>query len=354
MRMLTLPSPPKVSESDSEPSIVREASVRDATVDVYLRPADLRRALVTDVKAGLSHSPKELSPKWLYDERGSNLFDQITRLPEYYPTRREREILLARAAEIASLSGADTLVELGSGSSEKTRILLSALASVGTLRRFIPFDVSEAMLRLAANQVAHDYHGVAVHAVVGDFEHHLRKLPRGGRRLVAFLGGTIGNFKPELRGMFLRELAATLAPGDGLLLGTDLIKDRTRLHAAYNDAAGVTAEFNLNLLAVLNRELGADFHLGHFRHEASFNEEHHWIEMHLRSTRRQRVHFEALQMNVDFAEGERMRTEVSTKFTQDQVERELAAAGFTLSRFFTDTDGDFGLSLAVRGPLPTQ
>jgi L-histidine N-alpha-methyltransferase len=320
-----------------------------ASLEIHLRPADLRRGLIAGVKTGLSRTPKELSPKWLYDERGSNLFDEITRLPEYYPTRREREILVAHAGEIAALTRADTLVELGSGTSDKTRILLSALEEAGTLRRFIPFDVSEAMLRLASSRIARDYRGVAVHAVAGDFEHHLGRLPRGGRRLVAFLGGTVGNIKPGMRRLLLRELAETLRPGDGLLLGTDLIKDRARLYAAYNDSAGVTAEFNLNVLAMLNRELGADFELGQFRHEALFSEEHRWIEMHLCSLRRQRVHFDALGMNVDFAAGERMRTEVSAKFTPAQVRRELAEAGFRVARFFTDARGDYGLSLAISG-----
>ncbi|HEX8818593.1 MAG TPA: L-histidine N(alpha)-methyltransferase, partial [Archangium sp.] len=220
------------------------------TVEVHVRPGDARRALHAEVLAGLctEDRPKELSPKWLYDERGSQLFDEITRLPEYYPTRREREILQARAGDIARASGADTLLELGSGSSEKTRLLLNAMRSTGQLRRFVPFDVSERFLRQAAETVAGEYPGLHVHAVVGDFERHLGRLPRGGRRLVAFLGGTIGNLKPAERTRFYAELAAGLSPGEGLLLGTDLLKCRKRLFAAYNDSARVTADFNRNVL----------------------------------------------------------------------------------------------------------
>lgn len=318
------------------------------TVDVHVRPGDARRALCEEARAGLCGRPKELSPKWLYDERGSQLFDDITRLPEYYPTRREREILVARAAEIARHSGADTLIELGSGTSEKTRLLLDAFQATGQLRRFVPFDVSEAFLRSAADQLAREYPRVSVHAVVGDFEHHLGCLPRGGRRLVAFLGGTIGNFKPAQRAHFFREVAAGLEPGDGLLMGTDLIKNRDRLFAAYNDRAGVTAEFNRNVLRVLNRELGADFDVEAFAHLAPFNEEHSWIEMRLISLREQVVRLPALERFAHFEEGEVLRTEVSCKFRPEQVEAELASAGLHLSSWWTDAAEDFALSLSFK------
>ncbi|KFE68589.1 Dimethylhistidine N-methyltransferase [Hyalangium minutum] len=318
------------------------------TVDVHVRPGDARRALCEEAEAGLCGRPKELSPKWLYDERGSQLFDDITRLPEYYPTRREREILEARAAEIARVSGADTLIELGSGTSEKTRLLLDAFQEAGQLRRFVPFDVSEAFLRSAAERLARQYPRVSVHAVVGDFERHLGRLPRGGRRLVAFLGGTIGNFKPEQRAHFFREVAEGLEPGDGLLLGTDLIKCRDRLFAAYNDRAGVTAEFNRNVLRVLNRELGADFDVEAFAHLAPFDEEHSWIEMRLISLREQVVRLPALERFAHFEEGEVLRTEVSCKFRPEQVEAELAAAGLQLSSWWTDAAEDFALSLSFK------
>ena len=323
-------------------------SVPGVKVEVYVKPGDAKRALRQEALQGLCNSPKELSPRWLYDERGSQLFDDITRLPEYYPTRREREILLAHAGDVARLSGATTLIELGSGTSEKTRLLLDAMEEAGQLSRFVPFDVSEAFLRRAAATLAREYPGITVHAVVGDFEHHLSRLPAGGRRLVAFLGGTIGNLKPPERARFLSELAAGLQPGDGLLLGTDLIKDRDRLFAAYNDSAGVTAEFNRNVLRVLNRELGADFDPDAFQHIAPFDEHNAWVEMRLVSQRAQSVWLSSLKRRVDFAEGEVLRTEVSCKFEQARVEAELDAAGLGLAAWWTDRAGDFALSLALK------
>ena len=298
--------------------------------------------------AGLTATPKELAPKYFYDDRGSDLFDRITRLPEYYPTRAERTILKERAGEIAAVSGADTLVELGSGTSEKTRLLLDACAAGGRLRRFVPFDVSEATLRQAAATLAAEYAGVAVHAVVGDFEQHLGLLPGDGRRLVAFLGSTIGNLVPKQRAQFLGDLAAGLAPGDGLLLGTDLVKDPDRLVAAYDDARGVTAEFNRNVLRVVNRDLHADFEPDRFAHVARFDPDEEWIEMRLRSTPGQRVVVADLNLVVDFAAGEEMRTEVSAKFRRSGVEAELAAAGLAMARWWTDPAGDFAVSLAFR------
>ncbi|HLM16913.1 MAG TPA: L-histidine N(alpha)-methyltransferase [Acidimicrobiia bacterium] len=318
----------------------------DVTVDVHLEADDTARALEADVRAGLGATPKTLPPKWFYDDRGSDLFDEITRLPEYYPTRTERSILVAHARDVAELTKADTLVELGSGTSEKTRLLLDALRDAGTLERFVPFDVSEQTLRDAAVAVAHEYDGVRVHAVVGDFEHHLGELPGGGTRLVAFLGSTIGNLSPEPRAQFLTDLAATLSSGDSLLLGTDLVKDVVRLVAAYDDAAGMTAEFNRNVLSVLDRELDADFDPDAFDHVARWNPDDEWIEMRLRSQRAQTVHLRALGLVVEFAEGEELRTEISAKFRRDRVERELAAAGFRLAEWWTDPAGDFALSLS--------
>jgi L-histidine N-alpha-methyltransferase len=318
----------------------------DVTVDVHLAADDTARALEADVRAGLGASPKTLPPKWFYDDRGSELFDEITRLPEYYPTRTERSILVEHAREIAELTKADTLVELGSGTSEKTRLLLDALRDAGTLERFVPFDVSEQTLRDAAAAVAREYAGVRVHAVVGDFEHHLGELPRGGTRLVAFLGSTIGNLAPAARAEFLADLAATLAPGDALLLGTDLVKDVDRLVAAYDDAAGVTAAFNRNVLSVLDHELDADFDPDAFEHVARWNADAEWIEMWLRSRRAQAVHLRALGLTVEFAAGEELRTEISAKFRREGVELELAAAGFHLDQWWTDPSGDFALSLS--------
>ena len=320
----------------------------DVRVDVHLGPDDLRRALEADVRAGLTASPKELPPKYFYDDRGSELFDAITRLPEYYPTRAERAILAAHADDLAAASGADTLVELGSGTSEKTRLLLDALARSGTLDRFVPFDVSEATLRAAADAVASEY-GVAVHAVVGDFEHHLDRIPRDGRRMVAFLGGTIGNLTPAVRATFLAQIAAGLGPDDTFLLGTDLVKDPGRLVPAYDDAAGVTAAFNRNVLHVVNRSLDADFDPDAFAHVARWNADDEWIEMWLRTDTARTVHVRDLGLTVDLAAGEGIRTEISAKFRRERVEAELAAAGLVLDRWWTDPAGDFALSLARPG-----
>jgi L-histidine Nalpha-methyltransferase len=303
--------------------------------------------LRADAHAGLTASPKILPPKWFYDEEGCRLFDEITRLPEYYPTRTERAILGRHAGDIAGRTSADTLVELGSGTSEKTRLLLDALSAHGSLQRFVPFDVSEPTLRDAASAIELEYPGVDVHAVVGDFEHHLDRLPRGGTRLVAFLGSTIGNLDPDGRARFYRSIAAGLAPEDALLLGTDLVKDPRRLQAAYDDDAGVTAAFNRNVLSVLNRELDADFAPERFAHIARWNREQEWIEMHLRSQGAQTVRVQELDLQVEFADGEEMRTEISAKFRRERVEAELAAAGLALAAWWTDADGDFALSLSV-------
>lgn len=314
-------------------------------IEVALTPEDWNRGLREDARVGLGSTPKELSPKWLYDERGSDLFEQITQLPEYYPTRRERQILETRADELAILSRADTLVELGSGSSAKTRLLLDALRRRGTLDRFVPFDVSEATLRSAARQLSRDYPELALHGVVGDFERHLDRIPPVGRRLFAFLGGTLGNLKPEARAAFYHRLHAVMSPGDTLLLGTDLLKDERRLFAAYNDAAGVTARFNLNVLSVLNRELGARFEAAKFHHLARFDPTDRWIEMLLISREAQTIAVPALGLTVAFEEGEALRTEVSTKFTPEQVTGELSSAHFAMVGFWIDDRGDFALSL---------
>jgi L-histidine N-alpha-methyltransferase len=304
--------------------------------------------LETDVRAGLTASPKDIPPKWFYDDRGSALFDDITRLPEYYPTRCERAILEANAAEIVAVSGADTLVELGSGTSEKTRVLLDAFRNAGTLTRFVPFDVSKQTLHDAAIAIEGEYPGVVVEPVVGDFTQDLHSIPMAGGCMVAFLGGTIGNFLPDARAAFLREVAAILDPDDSFLLGTDLVKDVARLEAAYDDAQGVTAEFNKNVLHVMNRELDADFDVDAFDHVALFDTTQEWIEMRLRSQRDQTVHVEALNLDVPFAAGEEMRTEVSAKFRREGIEAELAAAGLKLTHWWTDSDNDFALSLSRR------
>jgi L-histidine N-alpha-methyltransferase len=305
-------------------------------------------ALRRDVFDGLQKKPKSLPPKWFYDSVGSDLFDQITRLPEYYPTRAEASILRGRSAEIAAASAADTLVELGSGTSEKTRMLLNALRDRGALRRFVPFDVDAGVLSAAANAIQSEYEGIEIKAVCGDFEEHLAEIPDGGRRLFVFLGSTIGNLTPGPRSEFLASLAEVMRPGDSLLLGTDLVKDTGRLVRAYDDAAGVTARFNRNVLAVINRELDADFDVDAYQHLARWNTDEERIEMWLRSDRRQRVRVRALELTVDFAPGEEMLTEVSCKFRPEAVGAELAAVGLRRTRWWTDDASDFGLSLATK------
>lgn len=314
----------------------------------YLAADSAAEALRRDVRSGLAQTPKTLPPKWFYDAAGSDLFDRITRLPEYYPTRTEAQILRERSAEIAAAAGADTLVELGSGTSEKTRMLLDAMRDAGLLTRFIPFDVDAGVLRAAGEAIGREYPGVEIDAVCGDFEEHLGKIPQVGGRLVVFLGSTIGNLTPGPRAEFLDTLADTLQPGDSLLLGTDLVKDTARLVRAYDDSAGVTAEFNRNVLAVVNRELGADFDLAAYEHVARWNADQERIEMWLRARSAQRVRVAALDLDVAFGAGEEMLTEVSCKFRPEGVTAELGKAGLRQTHWWTDEPGDFGLSLAVK------
>jgi L-histidine N-alpha-methyltransferase len=320
----------------------------DIEIDVHLTPEQVAQSLRADVLTGLLDTPKTLPPKWFYDARGSELFEKITELPEYYPTRAERQILVQRSAAIAELTGAQTLVELGSGSSEKTRLLLDALRANGKLRRFVPLDVSATALRESAAAIATDYPGLVVHGVVGDFTEHLDLIPvdASGHRLVVFLGGTIGNLVPSERAKFLSGVRSVLTEGEWLLLGTDLVKDRDVLVRAYDDAAGVTAEFNRNVLHVLNRELGADFDVDAFTHVALWDQSREWIEMRLRARKAMRVDISALGVQIDFFAGEDMRTEVSAKFQRPGVAIELAEAGFDMVRWWTDIEGRFALSLA--------
>lgn len=306
-------------------------------------------ALRADVTVGLGADPKWLPPKWFYDARGSELFEAITQLPEYYPTRAEREILAEHAPGIAAATGARTLVELGSGSSEKTRLLLDALPG---LRAYVPVDVSSSALEAAGKALLAERPELTVHAVVADFQQPL-SLPRTpGPRLLVFLGGTIGNLLPAERARFLASVRSLLAPGDALLLGTDLVKEEETLLAAYDDAAGVTAEFNKNVLSVLNRELGADFHPADFEHVAHWDREHEWIEMRLRAKVALSAKIPALDLVVSFAAGEELRTEVSAKFRRAGVDAELAAAGLALRHWWTDDAERFALSLATPAPSP--
>jgi L-histidine N-alpha-methyltransferase len=321
-----------------------------ARIDVHLTPADAHAALRADVLLGLTTRPKELPPKYFYDARGSALFERITALPEYYPTRTEAALLAAHVDEIAALSGASTLVELGSGSSAKTRLLLDAFLRAGPLCRYVPQDVSESALRGALDALTARYPALELHGVVGDFTRHLHRLPAAGpegRRLVAFLGGTIGNLVPAHRAAFLARLRAVLAPGEQLLLGAALVTDPDVLVAAYADAAGVTAEFNRNVLAVLNRELHADLDVGAFAHVARWDPEREWIEMWLRAERAMGVTVRDLGLVVEFAAGEELRTEISAKFRPAGLHAELAGAGFAPVRTWVDSQERFTLVLAT-------
>lgn len=317
-----------------------------SALEIHLDELALARALRDDVATGLTADPKWLPPKWFYDARGSELFEDITRLPEYYPTRTERAILAERAAEIARTTNAKTLVELGSGSSEKTRLLLDALLGHGTLGAFVGLDVSADALGEAVERLTVAYPGLTVRGVVGDLTQHLGHIPDGDNRMVAFLGGTIGNLVPDERAAFLRRLRTVLNPGEWLLLGADLVKDPAVVVPAYDDAAGVTADFNRNVLRVVNRRLGADFDVDAFAHVAVWDDTHEWIEMRLRADTAQRVRVRDLDLTVDFAAGEELRTEISAKFRRLGLAAELGAAGFAQRHFWTDADGLFAVSLA--------
>ena len=326
------------------PVLVRPGTV---TVDVRVTPAALQAALRHDVRTGLARPPRTMPPVWFYDDRGCELYEQITKLPEYYPFRTEQALLRRAAGQIAEAAGASVLVEIGSGNSEKTHELLTAMArSTAGLDGYVSFDVAEATLRSAADTIAEEL-GIDVHAVVGDFREHLDAIPRdGAARLVAFLGSTIGNFTPTERREFLASVAAHLRASDRFLLATDLVKPAERLVAAYDDSAGVTAAFNLNLLDVLNRELGADFVPARFEHVAAWNAEQRWIEMRLRATSAMTVRLPAVDMVVPLEAGEEIRTEISSKFTPSQVSTELAAAGLEAMGLWTDPAGDYLLTLA--------
>jgi L-histidine Nalpha-methyltransferase len=318
-------------------------------VESYVGPKD-ERSLADDVLDGLTRPFKELPPKHFYDAYGAELFDRICELPEYYPTRAERAILEESSAEIVAATGATELVELGSGTAAKTRLLLRAMADAGTLRRYVPIDVTESMVVTCADELVEELPGLRVHGIVGDFERHLPHVPApDGPRVVAFLGGTIGNFTPGSRRRFLRSIAKLLRPGvDQLLLGTDLVKDPAVIEAAYDDSAGITAEFNRNVLRVINRELDADFQVEAFEHVAFFDREREWIEMRLRALRRMDVHVAKLGLDVAFAPREELRTEISAKFTIKRLGADLAAAGLELSEVLTDPEELFALSLSAR------
>jgi len=315
---------------------------------VLLTPDDLRAALESDARTGLTTTPKWLPPKYFYDDRGSRLFDEITRLAEYYPTRTEHAILTTYADAIAAAADAEVLLELGSGSSEKTRLLLDAMARRGTLAAYVPVDVSAGALREAMGGLRADYPDLPLQGAVADFDRHLGDLPAPGRRLWALLGGTIGNYPPAQRRRFLTELAHAIRPGESLLLGIDLVKDPDRLVAAYDDAAGITAAFNRNVIAVLNRELDGDLDPDDFSHVARWDPDNEWIEMRLRARRPVSARLAALDLPVAFDRDEEIRTEISAKFRRDRIVPELAAVGLVVEQWWSDPAGDFALLLARR------
>jgi L-histidine N-alpha-methyltransferase len=317
-------------------------------IEVHLA-ADREAAMARDVRIGLSMEPKELSPKYFYDERGSQLFERITELEEYYPTRAERAILVDRSIEIVSAGEPDTLIELGSGSAAKTRHLLSAMSKLGCLSTYVPVDISEEITHETAASLVREYPGLAIRGLVCDFEHDLERIPDAGAgRLIVFLGGTIGNLYPDARREFLLRIAAMLGPDDRLLLGTDLVKETGRLEAAYDDSSGVTSEFNKNVLSVLNRELGADFDLDAFEHVARYDSDEARMDIRLRSLADQTVRLDDLDIDVAFSAGEEMRTEISTKFTRERLDAVYGEVGLALTGWFTDAAGDYALSLAER------
>ncbi len=316
------------------------------TIDVHLSPDEVREQMRADAVAGLQARQKSIPPVWFYDEKGSELFEEITELAEYYPTRSERRLLETHAPEIAEMSKADTLVELGAGSCNKTRVILDALEQTGTLARYVPFDVSDEFLRSAATSLCNEYESLAVHLVIGDFHQHLAEIPVEGRRMVAFLGGTIGNLDPSQRARFLFDLNCTMSSDDTLLLGTDLVKDRGRLVAAYDDSAGVTAAFNRNVLYVLNEQLGGNFNPDLFSHVAVWNEREAWIEMRLRAQKASDVTLADAGITVRFEEGEDLLTEISAKFTPEGIRAELTEAGFIVDGTWGAEEGEFLLTLA--------
>jgi L-histidine N-alpha-methyltransferase len=328
----------RVTRSTTEPRI---------RIDVLVDEAEGRAELYDATFWSLRGTPKELPAVWLYDERGSRLFEAITRLPEYYPTGSEREILTAHSAEIADLSGARTLVELGAGTSEKTRLLLDALEAAGTLERFVPLDVSEQVLRASVEAIGARYASIGVHGIVGDFERHLSAIPAGERRLIAFLGSTVGNLYPARRAGLFRAVASALAPGDGFLLGVDLVKDPAQIEAAYNDSQGVTERFVRNGLTVVNRTLRGDFEQSRFAFESRWDADREWMDIGFRSRDAQTVRIEELETELAFAVGEQLRFEVSTKFRRDGIKAELVAAGLRPSGWWTDHADGFALLLAT-------
>ena len=316
-------------------------------IDTYVDARARRESLAADVRRGLGTRPRSLPPKYFYDARGSQLFDEITRLPEYYLTRAEAGLLDEWAPALMRSLAPREIVELGSGFSSKTRRLLAARERDRPLR-YLPVDVDETTVAAAADQLVSDDPSLEVHAVIGDFERHLPYVPPAvGQRLVLFLGSTIGNLVPDARHALLGHVRALLGPRDRFLLGLDLVKDVQTLEAAYNDTAGVTAQFNRNILNVVNRSLAADFQPDAFRHHAWFNAAESRVEMHLVSDTAQTARVRDLGLVVDLEPGETIWTESCYKFTRPMVNTMLEAAGLTLDGWHTDAAERFALVVAT-------
>ena len=316
-------------------------------IDVHLNNQDPVSAR-EEIRAGLLSTPRTLPTKYFYDDRGSALFEQICEAPEYYPTRTEHQLLTTIADEVVAKTGAEELVELGSGAATKTRVLLDAMARANQLRFYVPFDFSEGIVRRVAQELVEEYEGLRVHGVVGDFLAHLEHIPQRGRRLVVFLGGTVGNLGPEAAQTFLASVFHEMDPGEFFLLGVQLITDVSRLEAAYNDSAGLSAAFNKNMLSSLKIVIGAEFDPDAFDHMARFNHSEHRIEMHLRSVRKQMIPIPELGLTLRLEEGETILTEISTKYTRHHVEALLTQAGFSPVAWYTDPAHLHGLALAQK------
>ena len=339
-------SNPSTSAQSDRPSLEKRLWIENLVSETASLESEIAQA--TDVIHGLTQTPKILSPKYLYDDRGSVLFEQICELPEYYPTRTETAILQNCAAEIARLTGPCELVELGSGSSTKTRILLDAYQSLGHPLRYLPIDISGGILEKSAYELLEDYPSLQVHGLVGTYEQALAQLnpPPLPTRMIGFLGSTLGNLSPAESDKFFAEITTALQPGEYFLLGIDLQKPPHVLEAAYNDAQGVTAAFNLNLLQHLNRRFEGNFNLQQFEHWAFYNRQQHRIEMHLRSRRSQTVELRSLDLTVEFEAGETLRTEISRKFDLDQMQAYLKSRGLTTLKVWTDSHPWFGVLLS--------